>query len=42
MNVRIIEVYISLSVVGKMYAGILGDGVCRVIGALIDDEEGGF
>ena len=27
-----------LSVVGKMYAGILVDAVCRVTGGFIDDE----
>ena len=31
-----------LSVVGKIYAGILVDGVRRVTGGLIDDEQGGF
>ena len=31
-----------LSVVGKIYAGILVDRVYRVIGGLIDDEQGGF
>ena len=30
-----------LSVVGKIYAGILVDRVCRVTGYLIDDEQGG-
>ena len=28
--------------VGKIYTGILVDSVCRVIGGLIDDEQGGF
>ena len=28
--------------VGKIYAGILVDRVCRVTGGLIDDEQGGF
>ena len=36
-NYRIIT-----SVVGKIYAGILGGRVCRMTGALIDDEQGGF
>ena len=31
-----------LSVVGKIYAGILVDRVCRVTGGLIDDEQRGF
>ena len=31
-----------LSVVGQIYAGILIDSVHRVIGGLIDDEQGGF
>ena len=31
-----------LSVVGKIYQGILIDRVCRVTGGLIDDEQGGF
>ena len=31
-----------LSVVGKIYAGILVDRVCRVTEGLIDDEQGGF
>ena len=38
-NYRSISV---LSVVGKIYAGIIVDRFCRVIGVLIDDEEGGF
>ena len=29
-----------LSVVGKIYAGILVERVCRVTGCLIDDEQG--
>ena len=29
-----------LSVVGKIYAGILVDKVCRVNGGLIEDEQG--
>ena len=33
---------ISLSVGGKIYAGILVDRVRRVTGDLIDDEERGF
>ena len=33
---------ISLSVVGKIYSGILVDRFCRVIGGLIDNEQGGF
>ena len=28
--------------VGKIYAGILVDRVCKVTGGLIDDEQGGF
>ena len=28
--------------VGKIYAGILLDRVCRVTGGLINDEQGGF
>ena len=28
--------------VGKIYAGILVDIVCRVTGGLIDDEQGRF
>ena len=31
-----------LSVVGKIYSGILLDRVCRVTGGLIEDEQGGF
>ena len=31
-----------LSVVGRIYAGVLVDGVRRVSGGLIDDEQGGF
>ena len=31
-----------LSVVGKIYAGILIDRVRRVTWGLIDDEQGGF
>ena len=31
-----------LSVVGKIYEGILVDRVRRMIGGLIDDEQGGF
>ena len=31
-----------LSVVGKIYAGILVDRVCRVTGGLINDKQGGF
>ena len=31
-----------LSVVGKIYMGILVDRVCRVTGVLIDDEWGGL
>ena len=31
-----------LSVVGKIYADLLVDGVRRVTGGLIDDEQGGF
>ena len=31
-----------LNVVRKIYAGILIDRVHRVIGGLIDDEQGGF
>ena len=31
-----------LSVVGKIYAGILVDRVRRVTGGLIDDEQGSF
>ena len=31
-----------LSVVRKIYSGILVDSVCRVTGCLIDDELGGF
>ena len=31
-----------LSVVGKIYAGILMDIVRRVTGGLIDDQKGGF
>ena len=31
-----------LSVVEKIYAGILVDRVCRVTGGLIDDELGSF
>ena len=38
MNVRIIEVLAFLSMVGKIYAGILIDKVHRVTGGLIDDE----
>ena len=35
--------YISLlSMVGKIYAGILVDRVCRMTGSLIDDEQVGF
>ena len=30
------------SLVGKIYAGIFVDGVHRVIGGLIDDEQAGF
>ena len=33
---------ISLSVVGKIYGGILVDRVCRVTGGLIDDEQEGL
>ena len=28
--------------VGKIYAGILVDRVCKVTGGLSDDEQGGF
>ena len=28
--------------VGKIYTGILVDRVCRMIGGLNDDEQGGF
>ena len=31
-----------LSVVGRIYAGILVDRVCRGTAGLIDDEQGGF
>ena len=31
-----------LSVLGKIYAGMLVDRVCRVTGDLIDNEQGGF
>ena len=31
-----------LSMVGKIYARILIDRVCRVTRSLIDDEQGGF
>ena len=31
-----------LSVVGKIYAGILGDRVCKVTEGLIDDEQWWF
>ena len=31
-----------LSLVGKIYARILVDRVCRLTGVLIDDEQGGF
>ena len=31
-----------LSLVGKIYAGILVDRVCRVTRGLIDDEQGSF
>ena len=31
-----------LSMVGKIYGEILVDRICRVIGGLIDDEQGGF
>ena len=31
-----------LSVVGKIFAGILVSRVCRVTGGLIDDEQGSF
>ena len=31
-----------LSMVGKIYAGILVDKVCKVTEDLIDDEQGGF
>ena len=31
-----------LNVIGKIYAGILVDRVCRVTGGLIDDEQRGF
>ena len=31
-----------ISVVGKIYAGILVDRVHRVTGGLVDDEQGGF
>ena len=31
-----------LSVVGKIYAGILVDRVCRVAAGLINDEQGGL
>ena len=31
-----------LSLVGKIYAGILVDRVSRVTGGLIDDEQGDF
>ena len=31
-----------LSVVGKIYDGILVDRACRVNGVLIDDEQSGF
>ena len=42
LNVRIIEVlaYNKLSVVGKIYVGILVDKICRVTGSLI--EQGDF
>ena len=31
-----------LSMIGKIYAGILVDRVHRITGGLIDDEQGGF
>ena len=31
-----------LSVVGKIYSGIIIDRICRVTGGLIDDEQGDF
>ena len=31
-----------LNVVGKIYAGIVIDRVCRLTGGLIDDKQGGF
>ena len=31
-----------LTVVGKIYVGILVDRVCRMTGSLIDDEQGYF
>ena len=34
--------YSLLSVVGKIYAGILVDRVLRVTGGLIDDKQAGF
>ena len=40
MNVRIIDALVCLSVVGKIYAGILVDTVCKMTGGLIDDEQG--
>ena len=33
---------ISLSVIGKIYGGILVERVCRVTVGLIEDEQGGF
>ena len=38
-NYRVVSL---LSMVGKVYVGILVDGVLRVTEGLIDDEEGGF
>ena len=33
---------ISLSMVGKIYSGLLVDRICRETGALIDDEQRSF
>ena len=36
------QLYTMLSVVGKIYAVILVDRVCKVTGGLSDDEQGVF
>ena len=41
-NAAIIEVLDCLSVVGKIYAGVLVDRVRKVTEGLIDDVQGGF
>ena len=42
LNVKNYRYIILLSMIGKIYVGILVDRVQRVTEGLIDDEQGGF